>query len=90
MKRFTMLTLALALTLTLTTVSARAQSGGPYTVTWSSTNSGVASSGGAYMLNAMLSSQGTSTSSSGDYTLGGVWSGSPEKWPWAYLPLVRR
>jgi hypothetical protein len=67
-----------------------AQSGGLYTVTWSSTNSGVTSSGGAYTLNAMLSSQGTSTSSGGDYFLGGIWSGSMENWPWSYLPLVVR
>jgi hypothetical protein len=39
---------------------------------------------------ALLSSQGTSTSSGGDYTLGGVWSGSPEKLPRAHLPLLVR
>jgi uncharacterized membrane protein len=68
----------------------QAQSGGPYTVTWSSTNSGGTSSGGAYTLNAMLSSQGTSTSSGGGYRLGGVWAGWPEVKPAARLPIVRR
>jgi hypothetical protein len=38
----------------------------------------------------MLSSQGVSTSSGGDYMLGGVWSGPPEKKPWAHLPAVVR
>jgi hypothetical protein len=47
-------------------------------------------SGGPYTLNALLSSQGTSTSSGGGYVLGGVWSGSPEKKPRAYLPLALR
>jgi hypothetical protein len=38
----------------------------------------------------MLSSQGTSTSSDGGYTLGGVWAGAPEKLPRTRLPIVRR
>jgi hypothetical protein len=59
-------------------------------LTWSSTHSGGASSGGAYTLNATLSSQGTSTSSGGGYTLGGVWAGAPEKLPRVRLPIVVR
>jgi uncharacterized membrane protein len=83
--------LVIALTLLLlVALRAHAQSGGPYTVTWSSTNSGGASSGGAYTLNATLSSQGTSTSSGGGYTLGGVWAGAPEKLPRTRLPIVVR
>ena len=89
MKKFIVLIAATALLLTQV-ILVHAQSGGPYAMTWSSTNSSGSSSGGAYTLNATLSSQGTSTSSGGSYTLGSVWSGTPEKWPWAYLPLVQR
>jgi hypothetical protein len=82
MKKIFALTIAVVL-LFAPAVITRAQSGGPYTVTWSST-----SSGGAYTLNAMLSSQGTSTSSGGGYTLGGVWAGAPEKTVQTRLPIV--
>jgi hypothetical protein len=53
-------------------------------------NNIVASSDSPYTLNVMISSQGTSTSSGGGYTLGGVWSGAPEKLPWAHLPVLMR
>jgi len=71
--------------LQLAGLPARAQSTSPYTIAWSSTNSGGASSSGDYRLNAVLSTQGTDAASGGPYRL---WNGPPLPILRNYLPAV--
>jgi hypothetical protein len=74
---------------------ARAQSGGPYDITWSDVSGGGSSfsQGGAYILGGTVGQPDAGLLTGGDYTLGGgFWGGgaAPGVVYRVYLPLLMR
>jgi len=96
MKHFTMtsrIMVLVALALLALASTARAQSGGPYTLTWSTVDGGGGTStGGPYTLAGTIGQPDAGLLAGGNYTLsGGFWVGgaaAPDRS--VYLPLVLR
>ena len=96
MKRFTMtsrIMILVALALLALASAARAQSGGPYTLSWSTVDGGGGTStGGANMLAGTTGQPDAGLLAGGNYTLsGGFWIGGAAALDQSvYLPLVLR
>ena len=96
MKHFTMtnrIMVLVALVLLALASAARAQSGGPYTLSWSTVDGGGGmSTGGAYTLAGTVGQPDAGLLAGGNYTLsGGFWAGGAATLDQnVYLPLVLR